>query len=223
MVNSAFFRLPRRITNVEHAVAYLGLSTVRNLVVSAEVFAAWPKDRPAVDLTDMQSHTLRVASAVHALTANTAIAEDALLAALLHDIGYWVLAQEHPASLRDALLLSANESIALDEAETRLFGASHAEIGAYLLGLWGFPSTIVEAVAHHHAPTRVSQSGFDVLAALSVAHALADSTDAQALKGVGIPPSDVDASYLAAVRAPFSWPEAARRVEENGMTGACGP
>lgn len=217
LVNSSFFRLARRVTQVDQAVAYLGMVTVRNLVISAEVFCKWPSGerRKTLDPAKLQSHALRVAGATHALTVNTANANDAVLASLLHDIGYWVLAQESPEALAEAARLSAAEAIPLDVAETRVLGASHAEIGAYLLGIWGLPSTIVEAVAYHHAPRRVPQTGFDVLAALSVAHALTDSTDADAFTssvGLGI---EVDAQYLESLHAPFSWAEAQRRVAES--------
>lgn len=217
MVNSAFFRLPRRITSVEQAVTYLGLLPVRNLVISAEVFAKWPatKGPMVLDLAGLQTHALRVACATQALTAGTATAGDALLAALLHDIGYCVIAQEDPAALDKSMHLSAAESLPLDLAESRVLGASHAQVGAYLLGIWGFPSTIVEAVAHHHAPRQVPQTGFDVLAALSVAHALTEPTEVSAFVGAAVPHSEVDAPYLDSVHAPFSWAEAQRRVSES--------
>ena len=44
-----------------------------------------------------------------------------------------------------------------------MLGVTHAEIGAYLLGIWGLPYSIVEAVAHHHTPRRVGLGGLDVL------------------------------------------------------------
>jgi HD-like signal output (HDOD) protein len=60
------------------------------------------------------------------------------------------------------------------EAEEELLGASHAEIGAYLMGLWGLPSLAVEAIAHHHHPTRTPHSGFDAAIAVYVADLLED-------------------------------------------------
>jgi HD-like signal output (HDOD) protein len=62
-----------------------------------------------------------------------------MLAGLLHDIGYWVLAQECAADLNTAVELSVTAAIPLHEAETLVMGASHAEVGAYMLGLWGLP------------------------------------------------------------------------------------
>ena len=217
MVNSAFFRLPRRIDDIEQAVGYLGLVTVRNLVASAEVFAKWPKESAtaAVDLERLQSHSLNVAAAAHTLARDLPIATDVVLAATLHDIGYWVLAQERAADLDAAVRLATQERIALDEAERHVFGASHAEIGAYLLGLWGLPTTIVEAIAYHHRPRLVPQTGFDVLAAVSIAHALTEPAEASAFPQVPVIHSEIDPEYLRLINAPFDWSTAVCRVNES--------
>jgi HD-like signal output (HDOD) protein len=93
-----------------------------------------------------------------------------------------------------------------------VLGASHAEIGAYLLGLWGLPNTIVEAAAYHHRPRVVPQTGFDVLAAVSVAHALTEPTESQAFRYLPTSHLEVDSEYLRAINAPFDWSVAMRRV-----------
>jgi putative nucleotidyltransferase with HDIG domain len=216
IVNSAFFRLARRISNIEEAVSYLGFKAIRNLAMSVEVFSQWPGvTSSGLDLTRLQQHAQAVAAAATALTAKTAIADDAMLAGLLHDIGYWVLAQECPSELGRAVDLSISTGMPLHAAEMQVIGASHAEIGAYLLGIWGLPYPVVEAVANHHEPGRVSHTEFDVLAALITAHTLASCDDAMAFVA-GVPPDPkVDASYLSSVNAPFDWNEAARRVAER--------
>ena len=220
IVNSAFFRLARRMTNVEQAVTYLGFAAVRNLVMCAEVFAEWKAGDSTVDLERMQTHVLRVANATQAITAKTPIADDALLAALVHDIGYWILAQERPDDLREAISLARKEGIALHDAEVRIIGASHAQIGAYLLGLWGLPYSVIEAVAHHHTPTQVVQTEFDVLAALAVAHSLTEPTEADAFEGDVVEGTGVGADYLESMKAPFGWAEATRRITESLDAGA---
>jgi putative nucleotidyltransferase with HDIG domain len=216
LVNSAFFRLARRITNIEQAISYLGFTAIRNVAASVELFAQWKTDsRSCLDPEKLQSHVLAVAAAASALTAKTPIADDTLLAGLLHDIGYWVLAQECPADLRKALELATATSIPLHEAETRVIGASHAEVGAYLLGIWGLPHCVIEAVAHHHQPRRVAQTEFDVLAALAVADSLVPVTDTLAADVLLTTDPGIDESYLASVNAPFDLNEAKRRVAET--------
>jgi HD-like signal output (HDOD) protein len=214
LVNSAFFRLARRISNIEQAVSYLGFQAIRNLATTAEIFSQWRGGSCAgLDLERLQRHGQAVAAATGALTAGTPIADDALLAGLLHDIGYWVLAQECPQDLSAAVKLAAQEGIALHAAENRVFGASHAEIGAYLLGIWGLPYAVVEAVAHHHQPQRVVHTEFDVLGALVIGHALATGDETTVVPTARTPDPGIDASYLLAVHAPFDWDQAVRRVE----------
>lgn len=216
LVNSAFFRLARRITNIEQAVSYLGFAAIRNVATSVEIFSQWPAGRFAhLDQDKLQSQVRSVAAAAHALTVKTPIADDAMLAGLLHDIGYWVLAQECSADLAKAVEFAAAAGIALHEAEAQVIGASHAEVGAYLLGIWGLPYPVIEAVAHHHQPQRVAQTDFDVLAALVIAHSLVAADDASAFDLATRPEPRIDASYLTSVKAPFDWSEAQRRVAET--------
>jgi HD-like signal output (HDOD) protein len=214
LVNSAFFRLARRITSIEQAVTHLGFGAIRNLVLSAEVFSRWPGGDTTCPLNvdKLQAHVHQVAAAARVLAADTPRADDALLAGLLHDFGYWVLANECKNELTDSLALALKERIPLHEAEIRVIGASHAQIGAYLLGLWGLPYAIIEAVAHHHDPQKITQREFEPLAALAVAHALVPEDDTQAFAAPLTPDPKVDAEYLASVQAPFDWTEAAQRV-----------
>ena len=216
IVNSAFFRLARRITKIEQAVSYLGFTVIRNIAMSVEVFSQWPSNASGhLKQAKLQAHVRAVAAAARALTVKTPIADDTMLAGLLHDIGYWVLAQERPAELSASVELAAAAAIPVHEAELRLIGASHAEIGAYLLGIWGLPYSVIEAVAHHHEPQRVSQSYFDVLAALTIAQSLVRADDGSAFD-VAVPAdSRIDESYLISVKAPFDWSEAQRRVADT--------
>src|SRR5262249_10017943 len=149
-----------------------------------------------LDPEKLQSHVMAVSAAASALAAKTPIADDTLLAGLLHDIGYWVLAQECPVELKKALELAAAEHLPLHEAETRVMGASHAEVGAYLLGIWGLPYSVIEAVAHHHQPQRIAQTQFDVLAALSIADSLVPVGDAFAADVKTTMDAHIDESYL---------------------------
>lgn len=217
MVNSAFFRLARRITRIDQAVAYLGFTAIRNLTLTAEVFSSWSQSGApaAFDFDRMQSHIQAVATAASALARGTGFADDAVLAGLLHDIGYWVLGAELPDELARAVDLALRKRMVLEAAETAVIGASHAEIGAYLLGIWGLPYPVVEAVAHHHAPERVGAQEFDTLAALAVAHSLVPENDAGAFETPLVPDARVDAAYLEAVHAPFSWPEAQARAARD--------
>lgn len=216
LVNSAFFRLARRITNIEQAVAHLGFGAIRNLVISAEIFSRWPgrDTRCILSIDKLQSHVHQVAAVAHALSATNPQADDALLAGLLHDIGYWVLANECPDDLAEAVGTALADKIPLHEAETRVIGASHAQIGAYLLGIWGLPYPVIEAVAHHHTPESIPQSQLDPLGAVALAHALLPADDTEVFNAPLVPDSKVDATFLDTLNVPFDWAEAEHRAEE---------
>jgi HD-like signal output (HDOD) protein/ActR/RegA family two-component response regulator len=216
MANSAFYRRARRISSIEQAVTQLGFASLRNLVLCAEVFARWPQQPPGapLDLEKMQRHTQAVAEAVHALTARTSLADDALLAARLHEIGYWVLVQQCPGDLARALDVALTRQLPMHEAEREVLGASHAEIGAYLLGIWGLPHSVVEAVAFHHCPDQVAHTEFDALGALAVARSLSGTDEADAFRGPLLRGVPMDAEKFAQMAAPFEWDEAVRRADE---------
>jgi len=143
LVNSAFFGSRQPITTAERAVSCLGLNTLGVLVLGYGVFQSGASGgEDGIRLEQLWRHSLDTgltarAVAVHA-GMSAALAEQAFLVGVLHDIGRVVFATR-PQPL----------SAEVDDVETH-----HAEIGAYLLGLWGFPTPIVEAVAYHHAPSR---------------------------------------------------------------------
>jgi putative nucleotidyltransferase with HDIG domain len=216
MATSAFFRLARPITNIDQAVSYLGIAAIRNLVTAPPVFTPLPDQgvASAVNFEELQTHSHAAAAAAHALAADEQMADESLLAGLLHDIGYWLLARECPGDLANAVEMAARERIPLHEAEARVIGASHAQIGAYVLGLWGLPPSVVEAVAHHHAPLGALKPKFGPLAALAVANALLPTDDTSAFGAGLVADPKVDPTYLSALDAPFDWTEAERRVSE---------
>lgn len=174
IVNSAFFRLSRRITRLEEATSYLGLEALQRVVLAAELFSTkLPRAIPGLSLEDLQLHSLVTASLASRLVPPGPQQDAAFLGGVLHDVGLLVLATSLPDHLEGALKARRHATEPLHEAEIRRFGVSHAEIGGYLLGIWGLPYPIVEAVANHHAPSRVKSDGLDLVAAVHLANFLA--------------------------------------------------
>lgn len=192
IVNSAFFRLARRITKVEEAVSYLGFSMVRNLALTVEVFDA-KRQPPGFSFEALQQHALRVATLARQIIADPRRADDAFMAGMLHDIGKLVLALRMPEKFRGALALAHQRQQPPWRIEQETLGVSHAEVGAYLLGLWGLPYPIIEAVAFHHQPRAIPPYQFDALAAVHVANCLVHESAPAA--GLALEPPDSD--YLA--------------------------
>jgi putative nucleotidyltransferase with HDIG domain len=216
LVNSAFFGLPQRVTEIQNAVAYLGMDTIKNLALASDtfrVFAPDPRFPPSLYET-MQQHAYRTATIVKALGLDRKDCEVAAVSALLHDIGKLILASKMPDQFRDVLTLTEKSGCSQCEAEEELLGISHAEIGAYLLGLWGINRVVVESIAHHHRPTRIPHSGFDVSAAVYVANLLAHELDVHPNDILGEELADLDRGYLETLRILEIFPvfrEAARQ------------
>jgi putative nucleotidyltransferase with HDIG domain len=176
LVNSAFFGLAQKVTSLRNAVAYLGVETIKNLALASETFRIFVPDPriPQSICEEMQKNAHYTATIASVLPVDAKLREMTVVGALLHDIGRLVMASRMPDKFCSVLDRASERKCEYFEAEEELLGTSHAEIGAYLLGLWGIPNLVVEAIAHHHHPTRIPHSGFDASMAVYVADLLAD-------------------------------------------------
>ncbi|MCC6748526.1 MAG: HDOD domain-containing protein [Deltaproteobacteria bacterium] len=228
LVNSAFFGLAQKCLSVERAISLLGTSLLRNLVLwnaagqGIERLPATLRE----DILARQAHAILAARLTARLAKGQPFAEAAFLAASLANLGWLVLAT-HQTSQAESLRASAAESgRPLHQLERELRGVTHAEVGAYLLGLWGFPSAVVESVAFHHEPGRIGHETFDSLAAVHVGYALAaDAMDARARTAEHptalIADGTLDEAYLERAGVLDQLPEWRRLAEQEAarMTG----
>ena len=175
LVNSAFFGIAHSVTNIEHAVIYLGINTIRSLILSLEIFRVFEPQAalPGFCLERLHTHARLAALIAARLPVPKHLAEITIAAAMLHDVGKLVLAWQLPERFKKSLIQAAEESCPLYRIEEREYGFSHAEIGGYLLGLWWLPYILVEAVALHHGPNRVQHQYFDAVSAVNIANLLA--------------------------------------------------
>jgi HD-like signal output (HDOD) protein len=164
----------RRVTSIDEAIVFLGVSTLRHLSLTLEVFTTFGGAKcPGVSFEALEQHALLTAKIARKLMSDPGRTEAAFAAGLLHDCGQLVLANRLPAQFSEAVARSRSEGRVLYQVERELLGADHAEVGAYLLGLWGLPHAIVEAVAFHHAEERMTPGNLDVVMAVEVANLLA--------------------------------------------------
>jgi HD-like signal output (HDOD) protein/CheY-like chemotaxis protein len=175
LVNSAFFGITHSMTSIQGAVSYLGINTLKNLVLSVEIFRAFKpqKDLAGFSLEKLQHHAQLTAHIAARLPVPKHLVDIAVVAAMLHDVGKLILAWKLSAHFEKVLGEAHAARCPVYQMEERRNGFSHAEIGAYLLGLWGLPYTVVEAVALHHGPNRVPHQNFDVISAVYAANLLA--------------------------------------------------
>lgn len=173
MSNSAFFGLPRPIGNIREAVGYLGLDTLKSLVFAAEIISELgPEDGsfPMPDFLVEAAATSKLAGEI--MKPGTEECQTAISAGLLHDIGRLVLVQSGSLGHEYARECNGQDELVWMETEQRIFGATHAEVGGALLGVWGLPHQLVEAVAYHHDPDCLQSPSMDPVVAVHIARAI---------------------------------------------------
>ena len=183
LVNSAFFSLRRHIESPAQAISYLGLDTVQAVVLTAGAFAELGDSREALEIAEtLYPHSVKVgglAGTIARLVSNDkSLIDDSLMAGMLHDVGKLVFVAKLPDVWREANKIAREKKMPIQDAERAASGVSHAELGGYLLGLWGLPNPIVEAVAFHHRPRTCLSQVFSVLTAVHVANELVVGTEA---------------------------------------------
>ncbi|HEV3437392.1 MAG TPA: response regulator [Gemmata sp.] len=177
MANSALVGLRRPATTPNQAVRILGADLTRTLVLAADLFSRYnPISLKPFSIELLWEHGQQVAELAtqiaRAERAGDRVVRESGLAGLFHDIGRLTLASQLPGPYREVMGAMLSENLSAADAERRLFGASHAEVGAYLLGLWGLPDPLVEAVAWHHDPSACPGNSFTPLTAVHVADAV---------------------------------------------------
>lgn len=178
LVNSALFGLPQKITSPGQAATFLGLDMLKSLVLSVQTFAQYDESQmQGLAITDVWEHSMKVAGFARAILAaekcDRKAQEDGFLAGMMHDCGKLVLALNRPVRFAAASVFAERETEDRTELERRLFGVSHAALGAYVLNSWGLPMSVVEAVAFHHTPSQWMDLDFSPLCAVHVANCMA--------------------------------------------------
>jgi putative nucleotidyltransferase with HDIG domain len=127
-------------------------------------------------------HSVSTAAAAHRIAIAEQMDRDmvaaAFLAGMLHDIGKLVLAMGMPEQYAKVLRQAANGKAGdLHQIEMLELRASHTDVGAYLVGLWGLPNTIAEAIAYHEDPAQARTHAFGLPAIVHAANCMVSRPD----------------------------------------------
>lgn len=175
LVNSAFFGLFQTINSPAHAVKLLGVNTIQNLVLSVGAFTELKINSKIFPAQQLWSHSMAVAGCAKkiALAESTDrnLIDSCFMGGMLHDIGQLVLLARCQDKYEEAVLLAKKNNSHLRTAEKEVFGALHGDIGAYLMGLWGMSSPVIEAIGFHHRLDDYPCEEFSPAVAVHVANA----------------------------------------------------
>ncbi|MCE5312255.1 MAG: HDOD domain-containing protein [Nitrospiraceae bacterium] len=166
LVNSPSYGLNNKVASVRRGVILLGANLIRGIILSTSLFSSKGDELPG-----MWDHSY-CTSAIAGLLArrfNLITIEELMTGALLHDIGKVLLKQY----LKDEIVYLSDivktKSMNMLEAEKRLLGKGHDEIGFWLAEVWNFPPIIKDIIRYHHVPSETK----DNIKAVSIVH-LAD-------------------------------------------------
>jgi HD-like signal output (HDOD) protein/CheY-like chemotaxis protein len=206
LVNSAFFGVSRRVANVDEAVRNLGLNAIRGLVRAKALSQELAGGDVALFRTE-ERRSLLAAKFARRFALERRARDVAVTAAMLHNVGRLALVARLPAEQRANGEYARAHHTTAEAAERARLGVTHAEIGVYLLGLWGLPAEVIEAVGSHHLPLE-GRSTLDPSAVVHLAEVLsaaalgsgdheATALPEEALERLGV------AHTVAAIRAEF--------------------
>ncbi len=164
VANSALYRRQQEVETLQQAISSLGFRLLKTLVTSHVLMQAFIQadNRFRTFLNQLQHHSLMVAKLAWALASrHTRLpAEDALLAGMIHDIGYLPMIQ------------NSNRIDMEPDEQLRLFRQHHSHIGALLLEKWHFPAPLILVAQEHENRLRQHKGDADLVDIVIIANLL---------------------------------------------------
>ena len=172
-VNSSAYSTRVKITNLQQAIAYLGLKQIRNLALTASVSDLFKQEEKIglYSRTGLWRHLVSVGICSRMIAMRRSINkfEDAFLAGLLHDIGI-VLEDQHVHEPFMTVIQSLDKDQTLAETERSRLGFDHTSLGAKVAATWGFPDVARAAIRYHHVSKNYRGEDLDIVRCVEVAN-----------------------------------------------------
>ena len=171
--NSAFYGFPRRITTVNQAIIILGFTNIRNIVLSTSISSTMDNNSKAslFDFKAFWKHSLAcgIASKILAKRAGLKKSDEAFIWGLLHDLGKIIMNTYIHEEYNEVVATALKKEILLIDAERKLFGFTHTDVGSLIANKWNLPPALIKVIRFHHEPT----TDYNSLRITSIVH-LAD-------------------------------------------------
>lgn len=188
LANTPFFGRRGEVSNITEAIMLLGIDILKGVVIASEAFS---KFQPATvqakkEVDEIFKHSVEVANiarlTVMEITGDRTLANIAYTGGLVHDIGKLIILLYFPEyyfKIKNSYIRNQFEHwennrniVSIFQIEKELLGVDHAQLGGYLLGLWGLPEMIIEIAAYHHHPESYFYENFSVVTAVHIGDSL---------------------------------------------------
>lgn len=177
LVNSAFFGLRHRVDDIHRAVTYLGIDTIKSIIITTDVFSQFDEHEVSFfKINELYEHSFRVGiisgKLITAGKADKEMADSTFMCGMLHDIGKMVLIKNCKNEYEQIFNKLEDGKQSPIELEKKYFGLTHAEVGGYLVQVWGLSDDIIKAVQRHHNVYKALDEEFNKSAAVYIANAI---------------------------------------------------
>ncbi len=159
IANSAYYGADRDVSSISQAVVLMGFAEVQNIALSVSIFSRFSAATKMFNRRDFWEHCFTTACAADALQHRVnAQTNDGFVAGLLHDIGRLVLDQHFQEEFQEIVHTAEAQKISLLDAERKILGVTHCDIGFWVTENWGLPSMLTDSILFHHAPFSCRES-----------------------------------------------------------------
>lgn len=194
VANSPYYGANRDISSVSQAVVLMGFAEVQNIALSVSIFSRFAAPTKMFDRREFWEHCFTTASAADALQHRVnAQTNDGFVAGLLHDIGRIVLDQHFPNEFQEIVALAEAQEISLLDAERKVLGVTHCDIGYWVTEKWNLPTMLTDSILFHHSPFSCRES-YVLTSIVHVADAIAKAFGGY-MKGESVPPPKEESAF----------------------------
>lgn len=156
VANSPLYGLPRRVSTIEFAIVILGFDHIKNIVIALSMMEAFKsKEDKNWNRRAYWLHSLITASAAKRIADDLGYRKsgEAFTCGLLHDLGISVIQRYFYEGFKEIINLVNEQQIRYINAEQKILGITHQEIGYFLIEKWNLPISLGDAILFHHNPS----------------------------------------------------------------------
>ncbi|SER27756.1 HD-like signal output (HDOD) domain, no enzymatic activity [Nitrosomonas sp. Nm51] len=143
VANSAMYSRGKQIKTIPHAINLLGINVIRSLAVLSVSRSIFTQNKNMLIKQHVWQHSLLTALACQQICAEKGankLSEEAFVAGLLHDIGKVLLFYNYPDEYIQTLDYALETPCSCAEAERKILGIDHYEVGKEAVGQWRLPT-----------------------------------------------------------------------------------